>query len=324
MKTVLKNSLKPNKTLLILSLLSILLGALSCVLGEILIPITVGVLSALYLFDTKSKHLISIGVSTVLIALNAASIYMNFAITFFAPTSVILAVILYYAFVKGESKSDAAFLMSIIAAVFTALGYMVFAMSEREIYTFEAAIDYYTQLIDYIRALFVDGMLALYSASGLDVTAEAIRLVFDQQINMIISYLFIGGFAISGIGMKIFGAIAGSCSEDKTQVKEWRFGVPRLYAYGYVLLVILSLFATSGNSIFAISVLNLYNIFMVVFAYLGFKTTYENLRKRMTPFVSAIILIGVLLVFSSFATQILAAVGVLAAMRRNDFEAVSK
>lgn len=318
MKTELRNSLSANKTLLILSLICLLLGALSCVAGEIMIPLLAGVLSALYLFDTKSKRIFSILVSVALIALNIASVLFKYAISLFAPTAIILSLILCSAFTKGQSKSDAAYVMSIISAALGVVGYLLFAMIEQGVYTLDAAMDYYVELIDSIRLIFVDSMVEIYATSGIEVTEEIVTAVFNQQINMIISYLLIGGFVISGISMKIFGAIVGLCAEDKTHIKEWRFTATRVYAYFYVILVILSLFASSADSIFAISVFNLYNIFMVIFAYVGFKVAHDLLKKRMKPFLSVVVLLGALLLFSSFAAQLLAALGVLYAMRRDE------
>ncbi|MBQ8414510.1 MAG: hypothetical protein IJX58_04605, partial [Clostridia bacterium] len=88
-----------------------------------------------------------------------------------------------------------------------------------------------------------------------------------------------------------------------------------VYAYFYILLVILSLFATNADSIFAVSVLNLYNIFMVVFAYVGFTVSLDTLKNRMKPVTATLVLIAVLLIFASFAAQILAAFGVLYSIR---------
>ncbi len=317
MKTELKNSLKLNRTLLILSLTCLLLAVFSCVLGEIMIPFIVGALSVLYLFDTKSKRAYSIAVSVILIGLNIAAVIFKYAISMFAPTAIILSLIICFAFIKGQSKSDAAYVMSIIAAAFGVVGYILLAMIEQGSFTFDAVVDYYTEILDTLRVIFVEGMMELYTASGIELSEEIVIAAFNQQFNMIISYLLIGGFVISGIGMKIFGYIVGFCAEDTTHIRHWRFTVARIYAYFYVILVILSLFITSVDGIFAISVLNLYNIFMVIFAYVGFKVVLDLLKIRMKPIVAILILIGALLLFASFAAQILAAVGVLFAMRKD-------
>lgn len=318
MKTVLKKSLNFNMTILILSLISLLLGVISAALGEIMIPFVVGGLSSLYLFDTKSKHSVSIIVSLIILGLNAAAVIMHYSVSLFAPTAIVLSLILSFAFKRGYCKSDASYLMTVIAAGFSLIAYMLFAMFEQGSFTVDAAIDYYDDLIDSLRAIFTEGMIEVYKASGIEVSEDAIIAVFNQQINMIISYLLIGGFVITGVGMKLFGAIVTFCSEDKSEIKNWRFKANRIYAYFYVILIIVSLFATSADSIFAISVLNLYNIFMVIFAYIGFTVALDLLKKRLKPILAGIILLATLLLFASFAAQILAAFGVLYTLRRDE------
>ena len=316
MKTNLKDSLSVNKTLLILSLITILLGAISCVLGELAIPLIVGVLSALYLFDTKSKHAFSIVVTVILVALNVAAFILNYSVSLVAPSSIILALIISSAFKKGQSKSDAAYIMTIFSAVFALVGYLLLAMKEQGAYTFEAAIEYYKQIVDELRPLFVDSLSEIYASSGVEVEAELISTIFDRQIGMVISYLLIGGFIVSGIGMKIFSAIVRKCAADNTEINAWRFSASRVYAYFYVILVIASIFVTSSDSVFAVSILNLYNLFLIVFAYVGFNVALDIMKKRAKPVIATIMLIGVILLFASFAIQILAALGTLYSLRR--------
>ncbi len=315
MKTQLKNSLSINKTLLILTLVCLLFGLLGCVLGEVGIPLIVGVLSALYLFDTKPNRLFSIITSLVLLGFNLASIVLGYAVSLFAPAAIIMSLLLASAFRKEQSKSDTAYLMTVIAAALSLGGYLLYPMLELGSYNLDTAIGYYTDLFGEFRAVFVDAMVEIYAASGLNVTVESVAEVFDYQLNMIISYLLIGGFIISGISMKIFDAIVRYCSEDKTAIKNWRFTATRIYGYFYVILVIASMFASSKDSLLAISVLNLYNVFTVVFAYIGFKVALYFTKKRRRPGLSAILLIGCIIIFSSFAMQLLSALGGLYTMR---------
>jgi hypothetical protein len=296
------------------------LSALGCVLGEIIIPLLLGVLSALYLFD-NNKRVFSILISLAVIALNVVSILFGYAISLFAPAAVVLSVILFLSFKGEQSKSDTAYIMTIISAAFSVISYLLFAMIQQGAFTLDAAIEYYSTLLEEFRIVFVDAVIELYTASGVSLTTESVSELFSNQLSMIISYLLIGGFAITGVGMKIFGVIVGCCLEDKTPIKKWRFAATRLYGYFYLILVIISIFVISKDSLFAITVLNLYNIFMIVFAYIGFKVALDIMKRRRNPIVSAIILIVSIIIFASFAAQMLAALGVLYTLRRNDLEA---
>ena len=315
MKTELKTNLSKNKTLLILSFISILLGLIACLLGELIVPLLVGVLSVIYLFEGKTKPPFGISVSLILLVLNVGSVIIGLSVSLFAPAAIILSFILASAFRKGNSKADAAYVMTIIAALLSLLGYLLFAMLERQIFSFDAAFEYYAVFIENLRPVFVDTMTDIYTASGVKVTAEIIDQVYTQQINLIISYFLITAFAMVGIGMKLFSAITRRLSYDPYSIEKWSFGATRVYGYFYLLLVILSLFTADANSVFSVVVLNLYSFFMIVFAYVGFKTVREILAVKMKPAFATLLIIAVLVVFASFGAQILAALGVLYSVR---------
>lgn len=315
MERKLKNSLSINKTLLLLSLLAILSGTFACVIGEIMIPVLVGLLGAIYIFDIK--RVFSIVVSSLILALNIAAVLFNISFSLFAPASVILSLILHKGYLTSESKSNTAYIMTVVCTVFTVVSYMLYAMLEQNSFSFDAALEYYTLLVDELRTIFVQAVHDLYASSGMEVAVETIESLFNAQLNLIISYLLIGGFVITGFSMKLFGAVVKKCSEDDTKIKEWRFTASRVYAYFYVALIFASLFTTGADSLFAVSVLNLYNIFLVVFAYIGFKVALEIISHRMRPVISTVIIILLVVVFSSIAAQILAALGVLYVLRRN-------
>ncbi len=311
MRSELKKSLSNKKTLLILSFICVIIGAFACLLGEFVLPVLIGVLSALYLFDSKSGRVFSLAVSFVLLAINAAALVLGISVSFFSLSAIIISLIISNAFEKDHSKADAAYVSTIICAALSVVGSLLFAMIEMDSYTIDAAISYYKEMFDAIRVIFVDAMLEAYAIYNINVKEEVILAVYDRQISMMISYMIIGGFINVGIGMKIFGAIVSYCAESKDYIKSWRFKTTTVYAYFYVILAIISVFLNSTDTVFAISVLNLYNIFMIVFAYVGFTSLLEILRKRMKPGVSLLILCGATVVFSTFAIQLLAAIGVL-------------
>ncbi|MBQ8415236.1 MAG: hypothetical protein IJX58_08330, partial [Clostridia bacterium] len=218
MKRQIKITFNYNLTVLVLSIVCVLLGAAACILGELMTPFVMGVLSAIYLFDTKSKRSVSVIVSILLLALNVLAFFFRLSISLFAPASIILSMIVNRAFIRWHTKANTAYLMTLIAAVFSLIGYLLFAMIEAGSFTFDAVIAYYSGLADYLRNIFVDSMMEIYIASGIKVTEEAVVTLFNQQIYMIISYILIGGFAITGIGMKVFSWITAYCSDNVVHI----------------------------------------------------------------------------------------------------------
>ena len=89
-----------------------------------------------------------------------------------------------------------------------------------------------------------------------------------------------------------------------------------MFAYFYFALAILSIFKMNMESVLAVSILNLYMIFMFVFAYVGYKFITAMLKSSGKSTFSANATVIVLtLLFSSFALQMLAVAGAFAVIK---------
>ena len=318
MKTELKQSYSNKKTPLVLSLLCVVFGAICGLLGELLLPLPIAFLAALYLFDNSNRHTFSIVTSAIIVIINIVGLLFKISLSAFGPASIILAFLIYYAFSRKQSKSDASFLMTIICAAFSVVGYLLIAMNLQGEYTIDAALEFYTKLSDMLKESFTELMLEAYKTAGIEITVEAVAKVYDTQISLIISYLLIIAFFIVGVSFKIFGLIVKKCTEDDREISSWRFFTSNVFAYFYVILVFISMFVINVDSVVAVAVLNLYYVFMAVYAYVGFNVAMAMLTKKMRPFVSFLLLALAVLVFSSIAFQILAVLGVLFTIRKNN------
>lgn len=323
MKTELKKSLSNKKTPLIISFLCIIFGALCGFVGEIFLPLPIAFFAALYLFDNSSGHIVSVITSALLVVMNGVGLLFGLTLSAFGPASVILAYIIYYAFTRKQAKSDASFVMTVICAAFSLVGYILIAMSIESEYTMDAVYDFYGKLTSMLRESFVSLMLEAYASAGIAVTEELVVETFNAQLNMIISYLLIGAFIIVGLSFKLFGFIVKKCTEDKEEISSWRFFTSNLFAYCYVFIGFASMFMASYDSLISVVALNLYNLFMVVYAYVGFNAAYAMLKKKFKPFVSFVLLAAALLIFASFGVQVLAMLGVLFTITKNNEAALT-
>ena len=252
-----------------------------------------------------------------MVIINVAGIALGLTYYLFAPASIILAFAIYFAYTNKQSKSDTAFLMAVICGIFTFASYIFLAMIYQNDYSIEGAISFYTNLISNFRDYFVNFMLEAYTSSGIEVTAELLTELFDSQINMIISYIIIAGLLTVGLSFKLFGYILGKWSEQKEEIKTWKFKTSNAVAYFYLILVFASIFIMSSTDILSVVVYNLYNIFLIVYAYVGFNVVKDMLTKKLSPLFASFIIIGALIAFSSLAIQILAVSGVFYTIRTN-------
>ena len=317
MKTEIKSSLSTEKTLSILSILCLVFGILGAVLGEIALPFLIGALAALYLFIRDDKRVYAIILSVGLVIINVVGFYLDLTSNVFSLNAIILALIISLSYKKGSDKADSAYVMTIISAAFTVVGFALFAMQLQGEYSLDAVVSFYTEVAAELKTIFVEKMSMLYAAADVEIGEEVVAAVFDYQISMLPSYLLIGGFAISGLSFKVFSFIVGKYSADTESIRKWRFIPTRLFAYFYAALMLAAVFLTSTGDLLAISVLNLYNIFLVVFAYVGFNFVIALLSRRTKPATALLVMAVLTVVFASFALQLLAVVGVMFITRKN-------
>jgi hypothetical protein len=157
----------------------------------------------------------------------------------------------------------------------------------------------------------------MMSVRGIEITEAMVAAAFDAQLSMVISYIVIVGFVLVGISMKTFDAVFSRIAEDKSPVISWRFMTSNVFAYFYIILVVLSILTSMSNGVLGIAVGNLYNIFMVVYAYVGFNYAVAVLSIKFKPSTSIIILLVITLLAMSMALGLLAMFGVLFTIRKN-------
>jgi hypothetical protein len=157
----------------------------------------------------------------------------------------------------------------------------------------------------------------LLEKSDIQITEALIAEVFDKQLTSMISYIVIIGILCVGIFTKLFDALSAKLAEDISAVASWRFMTSSIFAYFYIILMILLIFTSAHGGVIGIAVSNLYNIFLVVYAYVGFNFVLALVATRMKPTTAVIVLIVVILLAMSIALQFLSMVGVLFTIRKN-------
>lgn len=322
MKVKLKESLSNKKTLLVLSLLSVLCALLCVILSDILLPLLIAVLAVVLCFDQGNKKIYSYSCIIAVLAISIAGGYfVGQFLMFWGVQAIILAWLISSCCSKGKNKMECAFICTLIYAAFIVVSFIVLAMIETDNFTLEAASKYYTDMIAQLRPLFVDNLYTVFSQAyrdiELSITPEMLSYVFDSLVGNIVSFIIISGFVCCGIAFKIFSFITMKYTDDKDYMLKWRFTTPNLYAYFYLILVIVSLFTASSTDVLAICVSNLYNIFMVVYAYLGFNYALGFLSRKRKSVFAFLLLMFITVMFFNFAVEILAMIGAFGTIRKN-------
>ena len=263
----------------------------------------------------------------VLVIVNIAAIVLKIGLTLFAFEGIALAALLAVCFMKKSDKAEASLIMTAVCAGFTLLNLVILPMIELNTFDFGMVADYYLEMVDSLREAFVDTAMEAYgqilASGGIELSESVVTELYNHQLTMAISYVVIICFAVVGIAMKLFAKLYTRLCEDNSPVIYWRFRTTSVFAYFYIALMFLSIFTSTSGGVFGVTIGNLYNIFLIVYAYIGFNQAVAMLSVKVRPAVAILIIAAVTVVAMSFALQLLAVLGVLYTIRKNR-EAIPK
>lgn len=322
MKVKFNEKISAKKALLVLSLFSIFTSLLCVILSDFLLPVLVALLAALFCFEQGDKKIFSYVTAACVLAINIVGcLFIRQFLLPWAIYALVLAFLIYWFASQGKSKMECVFIATIASAAFIVISFVIFAMLQCGDASLAAVSKYYSDIIDKLRILFVENTYVIYSEAyaraGITFTHDMLFELFDTIISNVISFIIIGGFVYSGIAFKIFQAITLKYCDDKEYILGWRFTTPSLYAYFYLILTIVSLFTMSSVGVLSICVGNLYNVFMVIYAYVGFGFAHAFLSRKRSPVTAYILLLIIVVLFFNFALEILAMIGAFGTIRKN-------
>ena len=322
MRTGINSKFSYNKTLLLLSLLCIICAGLSVFFGEIASMAVAGLLAAIFVFETGHKRIYSFVVPIILVAINVVMVsLMENIFSIWAVISILAAYVIFFGYVKKMEKFDTALIVTGIVALATVISLLIVGMISASEFSINSSIEFYTKLYSAIREGFSHTLVELYSqiSQGIDtqtITVDDAASILDVIASLLIGVLVIVSFFVAGVSYKIFAAIMKKYSEHPEDLIGWRFLPPAFFGHVYLVLVVAYFLLSNGTGVLATSVTNLYLIFMWVFAYVGVKISHAYLSRVKSVGFSIFILGICLLLFSSFALQILAMIGAFSCSRR--------
>ena len=316
MKFQVKESARSLKSKVILSLFAVLGSvavAMLSQLGFLLIPLVAAPLAVLFITEIDSRRIFSFVVPVVAVAVD---LLFNLIYSFNCLSAVAVAVIIYIAVRFGFfAKSESAILALIVASVIAVISFVMLGCYYVGAFDFEKVMTAYNEMLSEFEAIWIDAMKQYVLADETGelaavMTDDAVRSMYSVVVNSFFSMLVAAVFLAVGLTYKLFERMLMKRTAFPEALMAWRFSLTPVYAVFYLALSVLSLFA--DGEIFGIVILNLNNIFMFIFAYLGylFATAYLRMRTRLRS--GKLLLILAILMFSSAAVSILSYVGVFA------------
>ncbi len=319
-----KSSLPYKKGMMRLAALSLIFGSLTVLLGDIMIPLSAGFFASLFVYDKSKNKLLSLICSLVFLAADAAAVIIEGT---FIPISSIFSLLISaaiaFCFLKGREKSEAAAVAVGIAALYLFFAFWLFAARECGSYSFDAVLEFYSRTFDTVKEFFKEQYIkALAETSAGQYDANLVSSLVDELFlslkNGVVSLILIAAFVMAGIAFKIFASVSLRVTKRPVTILFWGFRVSNVVAYFFIGLFVLSLFTGSSEGTFSLAVFNLYNVFRVVFAYLGFKFANAMLVARGSSTFVRMLFIFAVVTMSSLSVAVLSVFGLIFTITDNN------
>lgn len=306
----LKGSQSYPKVMLVLSVAVLLFGLGYCLLGEVLLAPAIAFSAVLFVLENPRKRFLSYLIPTIPV-IAAVLIYGVFALI--TVQYIIYALILALCYRLYRTKATAAFYLTFLISLFTVASLYISGALDCGSFSLENVIDHYSEGYTALKAEIVK-ILSEYTVTAKDgsvtnpISAEVAAEYIDTASSLAVSFIGILAFLIAGLSLKIFKALILHFSRNGILKSFSHFLPTNTAAYVYAVLSILSFFIGSTD-IVDLTILNLCQILMLVFAYMGF--LYVLMIGKMSERKTTVLLglIAAIFILNALAVQILSYLG---------------
>ena len=323
MNIELKYKFKYPFTVAMLAVMTLFFGALGIVSGLggiITVPLTAASLAALICIE--KRRIVSCAVALILIVAELLVSIQDY-FTLASVTAVLVAVIMAIHLLLKRDKSESALFATMATALLLIISVALYIFGTTNASSLSEIYDHFLLGFDKWKESTVSYMLSISTTAnpaGNVLSIEYMNEVFDAYLHCIIAIVTACAFLLAGFSHKIFCALLSRYAKDHDMIKGWRFMPDKVFAYLYFALAFFTLFRMDSESVIDVSVVNLYIIFMFVFAYVGFKFMSAALSRNGRSSISSSLIVLVLTaMFSSFALQVLAIIGAFISAYRSKF-----
>lgn len=303
------------KKMALLCLLLVLSGFGCILFGYLCLPFSAASYASLLHFEKKTRRILSY---VLPVAIYTVNVLINGFFSLEGVIYIAVGVLFFFFNEKGRTKRETVFFITLAISIFIFLSFFALAFTVNESLSFSALKAYYRGLYDSLKRSFISLMTSISSQDEEGsffflLTRENAEDVFHSLILSLPSFVIIFAFFLAGLTYKIYDFLRvrlfGASRSDLELFVPTKF-----LAYSYIVVAILSLFSSSGSDVFALTITNVNNVLLVVFAYFGLKISYTLIKhSRGTAFALLLVLVAFAF-FTTTAITLLSFIGVFFAL----------
>ena len=314
MQISLSDKFKTLPTVIVFAVLSILFSATSLLLlGELMLPFSVASLAILFVLESGRRRIFSIAIPVIAIA---ADLILHGVFSYLALETTVLAVIVVIFFLRG-SKAECAFWLTLATSLFVVFAMVLVAYQGTGVLSLDSFINYYVGIYEMIEKTIVEVFEEAIATAGTSVDGVDVSIIpvlLSAIASLTPSIIIIFGFAVAGVSLKLFSRVLRFLCDDESRarISEWRFALPTPIYIAFWVAAVLNLFSglLGTGGIFNIVVMNVYNVLLYVFLYVGFGVVVDFLtalfKKRS---LAIVVTLAAIMFIASIAIELIAYFG---------------
>jgi len=307
----LKSTASYGRTMTFFSILTLISATAAAVIGEILIPVAVALLAALFVLEKPSGRILSYIIPICLIVIDFA---LNGLFSLIGIEITALSIIIAIFYVRKATKAETATYLVFAMSIFILATVYISGAKGAESFSPAAVGEYYRVTVVQLKEYFIDNVLtAEITANNGEVTqlmsAEEAEYYVSSIANALPSLIAVMSFAIAGFALKLFCAIIRKNCKWGLLKTFSHFYASSLIAYAYIAVAIIGALASS-EAVFDIAIRNVSSILMFVFAYVGLRYVLALAKLSQRQATMYILIFASLMFMSGIAVQLLSYFGV--------------
>ena len=297
--------------LAILSVLTLIFGFCCLLFGYLMLPVAAGFYAALLSYEKKESRVLSYVIPLVPLVVN---VFVNGFYSLEAISYIIIGAIIYKGFSNKKDKAAIVFIATTVLILLMGISLALFAFDRMGTLRISALADFYIDLYESGKTKFISFLTSFTSIDNNGFTfhnfnaSEAVDM-YNSLVFSLIPLSVIFALILVALSAKLFVSRSLKYnSEDDVQLIGWKFVTSPFIAYSYI--VITAFASLSSQGIVGVSLSFVSSILMAVYFYIGICAMYSFISLRKGQGFAFMVIALTLIVFSSFAPQIISFAGV--------------
>jgi len=305
-----KTRISYKSELTLLSVLTLLFGFCCLFFGYLTLPLAAGFYAALLLLEKKENRFFSFVIPLIPLVVN---VFINGFYSLEAIGYVAIGAVIFAGFERKKNKAATVFMATALLLVMMIFSLALLAIDQLGTLKIAELSDFYTDLYESGKTKII-GILTSFTSVDeegfvfYNINPSDAVDMYNAFVLSLIPVTIIFALILVGITARIFASRTKRYDDQYEEINNWRFITSPFLAYAYI--AILALASLSSAGIVGVSLTFVSTILMSVYFYIGICVVFAFVSSKKGNVFAFFVIFAALVVFNSFAPQIISFIGV--------------